>query len=299
MSTAVAAPVSAPPFADGLRQDAVRERVALFGLSVPALVLIGVFLVLPTIWLFVLSFVAEDGWSLVHYQRMLDEPAYASVFATTFRVSLIVTLLVVLLGYPTAYALSLMPPFWAAVGQACILVPFWTSLLVRTYAWLVLLQRRGTINTALQDIGLIDQPLRFANNEMAVVIGMVHIMLPFFILPLFASLKTIDPNLLRASASLGASPARAFRDVTLPLSLPGFAAGVILTFVLCLGFYVTPQVLGGGRVTMISMKIEQNISIYFDWGAASSLGVVLLVLVAGALGVAALIGRRYGGRAPV
>jgi putative spermidine/putrescine transport system permease protein/spermidine/putrescine transport system permease protein len=159
-----------------------------------------------------------------------------------------------------------------------VLIPFWTSLLVRTYAWLVLLQRRGLINETLQDWGLIDAPLRLVHNYTGTVIGMLHIMLPFMILPLYAALRAVDANYMRAASNLGASPVRAFWTVFFPLSLPGVIAGSLLVFILSLGFYVTPALLGGGRVMMVSMKIQQNAGLYFDWGAASALGVVLLAI---------------------
>jgi ABC-type spermidine/putrescine transport system permease subunit I len=156
-------------------------------------------------------------------------------------------------------------------------------VLVRTYAWLVILQRRGLINEWLQGLGLISEPLPLVHNMLGTVIGMVHVMLPFLILPLYASMKAIDPVLLRAAANCGASPATAFRQVFLPLSLPGLAAGVGLVFVLCLGFFVTPSLLGGGKVAMWAMQIADNISLYANWGAASALGVALLVVTAAIL----------------
>jgi putative spermidine/putrescine transport system permease protein/spermidine/putrescine transport system permease protein len=159
-----------------------------------------------------------------------------------------------------------------------VLVPFWTSLLVRTYAWLVLLQRRGIVNSFLVGIGVVDQPLRLVHNLTGTVIGMVHIMLPFLVLPLYASMRSIDPTYTRAAASLGASPVRAFWEIYFPLSLPGLIAGLVLTFILCLGFYVTPAVLGGGQVQMIAQRIEASVHLFPTWGPASALGVVLLVL---------------------
>jgi putative spermidine/putrescine transport system permease protein/spermidine/putrescine transport system permease protein len=172
-----------------------------------------------------------------------------------------------------------------------ILFPIWTSLLVRCYAWLVLLQRRGLINTWLADGGLIEAPLRLVHNFTGTTIGMVHIMLPFMVLPLYATMRSIDKDYLKAAANLGASASVAFRTVFLPLSLPGLAAGIIIVFVLCLGFYVTPALLGGGRVMMWSMQIERNVAYHSDWGAASALGVVLLVLTVGMLW---LVGRIVG-----
>ncbi|MGQ3294505.1 MAG: ABC transporter permease, partial [Shinella sp.] len=155
-----------------------------------------------------------------------------------------------------------------------------TSVLVRTYAWLVLLQRKGVINDWLLSIGVIDQPLALVHNLTGTIIGMVHVMLPFLILPLYASMKAIDPVLLRAAANCGASPSQAFRQVFLSLSMPGLASGIALTFVLCLGFYLTPALLGGGRVAMWSTQIADTVAKFSNWGAASALSVALLVVTA-------------------
>lgn len=246
--------------------------------AVPA-VLVALVVLLPFLWLAVLSFFENGALSLVHYQRMLENPSYASILSDTILLSLLVTGIVILLGIPTTYFIVRQPPLMATVMLACVAIPFWTSLLVRTYAWMVLLQRKGLINTWLIDLGLIERPLRMANSFSGTTIGMVHIMLPFFIFPLYSAMRQIDPDMVKAARSLGASSTRAFWDVFLPLSTPGIMAGALLSFVLCLGFYVTPQLLGGGNVTTISMKIQQNVTMYSEWGASSALGVVLLVLV--------------------
>ena len=140
----------------------------------------------------------------------------------------------------------------------------------------MLLQRNGLVNQTLQALGLVDEPLQLAHNLTGSIIGMVHIMLPFMVLPLYASMRAIDQDAVRAAVGLGATPARAFRDVFFPMSLPGLFAGVVLVFVLSLGFFVTPALLGGGRVQMLAQRIESTITIYSNWGAASALGVVLL-----------------------
>lgn len=253
-----------------------RNRVWLA--SFPALLVTAV-VTLPFLWLTILSFVSEGSLSLVHYARMLDNPSYLTIIIDTVKLSLIVTAITLAIGYPTAYFINLLTPTWATLALGLVAIPFWTSLLVRTYAWMVLLQRNGLINGWLIEIGAIDRPLRMANSFLGTTIGMVHIMLPFVILPLFASMRQIDGDVIRAARNLGASPSQAFRDLFVPLSMPGVIAGSLLTFVLCLGFFVTPQLLGGGNITTISMKILQNITMYGDWGAASSLGVILVVLV--------------------
>ncbi|HEV8306939.1 MAG TPA: ABC transporter permease [Methylomirabilota bacterium] len=267
------------PNADTLARDAARERRRLLGLSLPALVLVGLLLVLPVGWLFYLSVVDQDAYSLVHYQRLVQEPAYVTILWNTVKVSVLVTVICVLLGYPLAYLLAQLPPRAANLGLIVVILPLWTALLVRTYAWLVLLQRRGLVNTLLVNLGLAAEPIPLVHNMTGTVIGMTHILLPFLVLPLYASMRAIDPDYVRAAAGLGASPIRAFRQVFLPLSLPGLTAGLLLVFVLCLGFYVTPALLGGGKTYLVAMKIEQNVNTYFAWGASSSLAVVLLVSV--------------------
>jgi putative spermidine/putrescine transport system permease protein/spermidine/putrescine transport system permease protein len=159
-----------------------------------------------------------------------------------------------------------------------VLMPFWTSILVRTYAWLVLLQRHGLINNLGIKLGLWREPLALVYNLDATLIGMVHIMLPFLVLPLYGAMRAIDADYLKAAANLGASPTRAFWLVFFPLSLPGLVAGAVIVFILCLGFYITPAVLGGGRVIMVANAVANDIELFFNWGATSAIGVVLLTL---------------------
>jgi len=171
------------------------------------------------------------------------------------------------------------------------MLPFRTSLLVRTYARLVLLQRQGLVNAWGVRLGLWDEPLALVHNLSGTLIGMVHIMLPFLVLPVLGTMRSIDQDYVKAAANLGASPARAFWWVFFPLSLPGLFAGALIVFIICLGFYVTPGVLGGGKVIMVSNQIASDIELFFNWGAASSLGVVLLVLTLLFLYVASRITR--------
>ncbi|MFX0545927.1 ABC transporter permease [Roseovarius sp. S1116L3] len=265
--------------AAGLRRDERMERWKLFGLGSPALLLVLVILVIPVGWLFYVSFVGADGnFSLENYERMVSRKSYMRIFITTFQVSIFTTALCILIGYPLAYFMSQLPAKWAGLCLVTVLLPFWTSLLVRTYAWLVLLQKQGLVNQWAISLGLWDEPLKFVHNMTGTLIGMVHIMLPFLILPVYGAMRAIDADYLKAASNLGASPKRAFWTVFFPLSTPGLFAGSLMVFVLCLGFFVTPAVLGGGRVIMVSMKIVSNIELFVNWGAASALGVVLLVM---------------------
>ena len=262
-----------------LHRLAKRENYTFLGLTMPYLVLVGAMIIIPIGWLFFLSFIGRDGsFSFENYERMLNSRAYFRIFMTTFKISMLTTLFCALLGYPLAYFMSQISRKWASICMIGVLIPFWTSLLVRTYAWLVLLQKKGLVNDIAIDLGLIAEPIKFVHNTSGTLIGMVHIMLPFLILPLYANMRAIDSHCIKAASSLGATPTRAFWTVFFPLSIPGLLAGLLIVFVLCLGFYVTPAVLGGGKVIMAAMKISSNIELYFSWGAASALGVVLLVV---------------------
>ena len=273
--------------AAGLRRDERLERLKLFGLSSPALLLVLVILVIPVGWLFYVSFIGADGtFSMENYERMIKRKSYARIFRTTFEVSLLTTALCILIGYPLAYFMSQLPTRIANLCLITVLLPFWTSLLVRTYAWLVLLQKNGLVNNWAINIGLWEEPIKIVHNLNGTLIGMVHIMLPFLILPTYGAMRAIDRDYLKAASNLGASPRRAFWTVFFPLSTPGLFAGALMVFVLCLGFFVTPAVLGGGKVIMVSMKIVSNIELFVNWGAASALGVVLLVLTVIVLWVA-------------
>lgn len=280
---------------DALRRAGRLENLGLTSLAVPGVALILTAIVLPLGVMVYLSFVGQGGsFTFENYARLWTTPIYAEVFKMTLVVSLYTTVIVALIGYPFAYLLVQLPERFQNTALLIVLLPFWTAVLVRTYAWLVLLQNQGIINHALMQLGIIDTPLELSHNLIGALIGMVHIMLPFMVLPLFASMKAIDGDLMAAAANLGASPARAFRDVYFPLSLPGFLSGTLIVFVLCLGFYVTPAVLGGGRVIMAAMRIEANVRLYSSWGAASSLGVVLLLITMVLIFVASLVAKKAG-----
>ena len=263
---------------EALRLQGVREKRMLLGLATPAVLAVAAIVIIPVGWLFYLSFVGGDGqFTWDHYHKMIKYKSYARTFITTFEVSLLTTLICILIGYPLAYFLAMLPVRLAGFFMLAVLLPFWTSLLVRTYAWLVLLQKKGLLNEFAMSIGLWDSPVKLVHNMTGTLIGMAHIMLPFLVLPLYGSMRKIERDLMHASANLGATPVQSFWQVYFPLSLSGMVAGSLIVFVLCLGFYVTPAVLGGGRVVMVSTQITAILENQFDWGAASALGVVLLV----------------------
>ena len=275
-----------------LRRQGRREQWSLLSLATPALIVVFLVVVIPVGWLFYLSFLGGDGeFSLEHYQKMLKYKSYKRTFITTFEVSFLTTLICIVIGYPLAYFLAQLPSRLAGLLLLTVLLPFWTSLLVRTYAWLVLLQRKGILNDFAIDLGLWEAPVKLVHNMTGTLIGMAHIMLPFLVLPLYNAMKKIDRDLMQAAANLGASPTRAFWQVYFPLSMPGMVAGSLIVFVLCLGFYVTPAVLGGGRVIMVSTQITAILENQYDWGAASALGVVLLIATIGVLVLVARVFR--------
>ena len=243
-------------------------------LILPALLLLTLLFVLPLGRLFALSFEGGLGW----YEKALTGGLYTTILFKTFEIAAIVTLCCLVIGYPVAFLLATTTPTWRTIGFAFVLLPFWTSVLVRTYAWMVLLGRNGIINRILIDSGLMDEPLPMLNSRMAVILGMVHVMLPFMILPIYSAVTRIDPDLPKAARGLGASALRILTTVYLPLTLRGIVAGVTLVFVVSLGFYITPALLGGGKVLMFAMVIEQQVREFLAWNFAGALSVVLLVV---------------------
>jgi putative spermidine/putrescine transport system permease protein len=255
-----------------------REQGLMILLAAPALLVVFVLLVVPLGWLVGQSFY-HNGFTLEHYRRIVIEDVYRNTFVSTFRISGLVTLVTLLIGYPVAYAAASLQQRWATVVLALVVLPLWTSVLVRAYAWLILLQHTGLVNKSLLSLGLINSPLPLVHNELGTVIATVHILLPFMVLPLYSVMKKIPADLVMAGASLGGNPLHVFLRVFVPLSLSGVLAGMTLVFVLCLGFYITPELMGGGKTIMVSMLVSRNVELYNQWGAASAVSVVLLAAV--------------------
>jgi ABC-type spermidine/putrescine transport system permease subunit I len=278
---------------EALRKEKRSETRTMASLTLPATLIVGLLMIIPIAWLLSMSLVGQDGqFSLENYTLFFAEAVYRQMFITTFMVAFVVTAICLILGYPVAYLLAILPPPWSGLLMLAVLMPFWTSTLVRTFAWLIILQRNGLVNQTLVWMGAIERPIALVHNMTGTIIGMVHIMVPFLILPLYASMKAIDLNLMRAAANLGSTPAHAFCRVYLPLSMPGLIAGTIMVFVMCLGFYITPALLGGGKIKMIAQRIEESLALYPTWGPASALAVLLLVMTAICLGVSWLLVRR-------
>jgi ABC-type spermidine/putrescine transport system permease subunit I len=244
-------------------------------LCVPALLLFVVFFAVPVGRLLGLS---VEGGSLAWYHRALTGSAYLDVFLLTFWIACVVTAATLVLGYPVAYLLATTTPGWRAVGFMLVLLPLWTSVLVRTYAWMVLLGRNGVVNKTLIAWGVIERPIAFLYTTTGVLIGMVHVLLPYMVLPLYSALRRLDPSLMQAAEGLGAPRWRVLARVVLPLTAGGIAAGTVLVFVLSLGFFITPALLGGGRVVMIGVLIQQQVAELLDWNFAAALAALLLVI---------------------
>ncbi|WP_298375332.1 ABC transporter permease [Azospirillum sp.] len=206
-----------------------------------------------------------------------DQAIYRDVFARTFSIGFGVTALCLLLGFPVAYLLANLPTAQSNMLMIFVLLPFWTSLLVRTCAWIVILQGEGIVNGSLQWLGVIDEPLRLIYNRFGVYMAMTHVLLPFMILPLYSVMRSISPAYMRAAASLGAPPATAFLRIYLPQTIPGIGAGCLLVFILAIGYYITPALVGGAGDQMISAFIAFYTTETVNWGLASALGAVLLL----------------------
>lgn len=242
--------------------------------------------------------VTDPAPGLGNYQRLLTVPALQRVMLTTLRIGALTTLFALTLGYLVAYVMVHAGPRHRLWITAFVLVPFWVSVLVRAFSWLTLLRTEGIVNNALLGVGLIGAPLPLVRNEFGVVVGMVHYMVPYAVLPLYANMQGIDPKLADASRSLGAGPVATFLRVFLPLSLPGIAAAGVLVFIFSLGFYVTPAILGGGRVVMVAEYVSVQILQTVRWGVGTMMASVLLLAVVGLLAAASRVvdvRRMFGG----
>jgi putative spermidine/putrescine transport system permease protein len=243
----------------------------------PSFLFLLIFFIYPILSLIPLS-LDYPNISLIEYHKIFSELLYINVILNTLWIASIVTFCCLVLGYPVAFFISNVRPKYAGLFLLPVILPFWTSLLVRTYAWMVILQRKGIVNSILLKLGIISSPLTIMYNEFSVILGMVHVLLPFMILPIYGHLQIRDKNLEHAAASSGASPIKTFFLVTLPLSKYSISAGCLLVFVIAIGFFITPALLGGKKVIMISMLIEEYVIEYLDWGFASAISFILLTI---------------------
>ncbi|MEW6262648.1 MAG: ABC transporter permease [Thermodesulfobacteriota bacterium] len=248
---------------------------AKWALLFPVLAYLAVFFAYPLVKMFIFS-LFDPGMTFRHYARIHQNELYPRVIWVTFRLALVCTLSALLLGYPIAYLLNRVSPGVRNILMLCVVLPFWTSLLVRIYAWMVILGRYGVINSLLLDLGLTAAPINLLYNTFSVTLGMVHFLLPFMIFALYSAMNGIDKDLVKAAYNLGAGPFRAFFKIFLPLSLPGVGAGSLIVFILSLGFFITPALLGGRQDLVISMLIENQVNVQLNWPFASALGFALL-----------------------
>jgi putative spermidine/putrescine transport system permease protein len=265
------------------RRPTSRDGMAAWLLVAPAALSIIVLFIIPIGYVLLLS-VTDPTVSLAHYRRLFTVPLYTSVMVNTFKTSLIVTVACLLLGYPLAYVMARRNDIVSIIFLIAVGLSFWTGFVVRTYSWLIILGNKGPVATAYALAGW-GRPPQLLFTSFSSTLGMTHILLPYMVLALYGVMRKIDPSYLRAAESLGASPFAGFRHVFLPLSLPGVVNGAVLVFTMCLGFYITPILLGTPKDMMISQLISQQIEDLLAWGFASAIAVVLLAATLVLLGI--------------
>jgi spermidine/putrescine transport system permease protein len=272
-------------------------------LMAPGLGWLALFLLVPCLLVFTLSFFERGVYggidyvfTMENYRRAL-EPLYRSILLNSAWLALLATLVSALIGYPAAYAIAKAPARWQSALLVLVMLPFWSNYLIRTYAWIVLLNREGLINRALAELGM-SEPLPLLYNDFAIVLGLVYGYLPFMVLAIYASLSRLDSALLEQSADLGASPMSTFLRITLPLTLPGLAAGSVFVFVLSIGNFITPDLLGGGRRLMVGNLIYKQFLSARDWPFGAALAFLLIALMMLLLFAQAVLVRRSGGERP-
>ncbi len=267
-------------------------------LALPTVLTLLFFFIGPMIYILIRTLL-ENGLS--DFADFFTDPFYLNILWVTFRVSLISTVISLILGYPAAYYMARTKSRMRQVMMIIILFPFLVSAVVRSYGWMVILGNNGLLNQLLLALGLIQSPLKILNTETAVIIGMIHLLIPYMVLSLVGVLQSIDPNVEYAAYSLGASPFWTFLKVIFPLSLPGIISGCVLVFTMSMTSYVTPKLLGGSKFRMMATMVVQEINVNFDWGAASAisyilLAVILLVQVLVVVGTSGYMKRLGGGQ---
>jgi putative spermidine/putrescine transport system permease protein len=248
-------------------------------LLLPALVMLALIFLLPLLWFFVRTLLVEVQPSSLPalFAQVLTSRPMQVALATTLWISILVTVVSLLLGYPIAFYLANNRGLRFSIVIFCVIVPYFTSVIVRTYAWMVLLGRNGIVNQLLLGTGLVERPLALLYNVVGIVIGMTYVLLPYMVLTLYAAMKGIDPNMLRAARGLGAGRFYVFRRVYLPLSLHGVVSGSLIVLILAIGFFITPALMGGPGDVTVAMLVERAIEILIDWPSAAVMSLVLLV----------------------
>jgi spermidine/putrescine transport system permease protein len=257
-----------------------------------------VFLLVPLGLILVYAFMQRGRFGGIVYEPTLEnftralDPIFVNVLLDSLVIAGITTVLALLLGYPTAYVIALLPRRWRTVALIAVVLPFWTNFLIRTYAWIVLLNSEGPVNQTLTGSGLVDDPLTLLYTKPAVVAGLLYAYLPLMILPLYSSIERLDPELREAASNLGASSLRVFRDVTFPLTLPGILTGCIFVFVPSLGNFVIPELLGGGKTVMVGNLIRDQFLRARDWPFGSVLALSVIAFLVGLFLIQAWVTRR-------
>ncbi|HEV7251895.1 MAG TPA: ABC transporter permease [Mesorhizobium sp.] len=255
-------------------------------LIAPAMLVLAVVFVIPLARLFSLAF-SDPAGALAPFQTLVESPVYRQVAVNTLVVAAVVTAICAILAWPVAYMLSRLKGIWFLVALYGVLFPFWISVLVRTFAWMLLLERNGPLNRFLMGFGLTDGPVALLFNNVGVMIGMVHVLLPYMILPLYSAMTRIDQRLLLASDGLGAGLLDTFRRIYFPLCLPGLAGGATFVFLLSLGFFITPALLGGSNAITLSMLIASFVNDRLAWSLAAAGSLALLAIVLMIMGLTA------------
>jgi ABC-type spermidine/putrescine transport system permease subunit I len=267
-----------PSFAKHLAKLERREKLIYFAFVAPLLVYLALFFIYPLISFLPTSVFYDGGFSFDKYVRAFTRPVYLRILRTTFMIAGSTTLITLILAYPVAYLFTNTTGKVKGLITAFIILPFWTSIIVRMYAWMSLLGHNGIFNRLFLEGGIISEPVPMMFNRFGVLVGMVHFMLPYMVLSIYAVMSGIPPEYMQAGANLGAPPLRRFVKIYLPLSMPGVGAGCLLVFILALAFYITPALLGGLKDTMIAQIIEQQMSTAFDWPFAAALSTILIIV---------------------
>jgi spermidine/putrescine transport system permease protein len=295
---------AAPAGHEGARGAAWRrglpERLVFLA---PGLAYLAVFFLVPLVLVLTYTVFQRGRFGGIVYEPTLDnfvralDPLYLGVLVNSVGIALLTTAIALLIGYPTAYVMAQLPRRWRTIALVLVVLPFWTNFLIRTYAWIILLNTEGPLNGALVGLGILQAPVQLLYTPGAVVVGLLYAYLPLMILPLYAAIERLDPELREAAANLGATPVRTFLTVTLPLTLPGALIGSIFVFVPSIGNFIVPELLGGGKLVMVGNLIRDQFLRARDWPFGSVLALSVLVLLLGLLFLQARVSRRVGGTA--
>lgn len=237
-----------------------------------------VFMILPILDMFTKSVVDDNGFTWSYFKEFFSKSLYAKILLNTIRLSLIIGLVTIVLGYPVAYLMNRVGPVLRCIIMGCVQIPFWTSLLVRTYSWIAILQNQGVVNVVLQKLGIIKQPIQLLYNDAGVIIVMTYIMLPYMIFSISSVMGQIDKNVIIASRSLGAGKTMTFFRIFLPLSLPGIMSGFFIVFLNTMGYYIVPALAGGQKSQMFSQTIQNELSGVLNWNFASAISIILVMV---------------------